>query len=255
MEKQPHHEYRDELAGKLKEIRNSDPENPEVARAKAEGYLEAKREDEGYKNMQNIHKEEIFTEYTPVEVRADMLWDKIEHGSFSKEDLIEALRSIDELYKYGQIVPETWYYAALFDSASHKEKYHLGEKEEYDFEAMDKQLRLLRDKVEKIIEHYNDYEKFKPFNLSRADRVYSEDVYSGIPYKKGVLAPTVYEKGNESEMLNKLDRAIVFLEKFRKSPEQITREQEESAEKERLEKEEKERQVREKKMNEFDPSI
>jgi len=48
MEKQPHQEYRDELADKLKEIRNSDPENPEVAKAKAIGYLDAKQETEEY---------------------------------------------------------------------------------------------------------------------------------------------------------------------------------------------------------------
>lgn len=45
MEKLPHQEYRDDLADKLKEIRNSDPENPELAKAKAEGYLQGRKED------------------------------------------------------------------------------------------------------------------------------------------------------------------------------------------------------------------
>lgn len=44
MEKQPHQEYRDDLADKLKEIRNSDPENPKFAKGKARGYLDAKKE-------------------------------------------------------------------------------------------------------------------------------------------------------------------------------------------------------------------
>ena len=41
-------EYRDELAEKLKDIRGSDKENPELAKAKAQGYLEAKKETEEY---------------------------------------------------------------------------------------------------------------------------------------------------------------------------------------------------------------
>jgi hypothetical protein len=47
--------YRDELAGKLHEIRNSDEEKPELGRAKAQGYLEAKQETNEYKNAKDIH--------------------------------------------------------------------------------------------------------------------------------------------------------------------------------------------------------
>ncbi len=50
MEKLPHQEYRDDLADKLKEIRNSDPENPELAKAKAQGYLQGRKEDKFYNN-------------------------------------------------------------------------------------------------------------------------------------------------------------------------------------------------------------
>lgn len=42
-------DYRDELARKLLEIRSSDPENPAIAKAKAQGYLDAKKESEEYK--------------------------------------------------------------------------------------------------------------------------------------------------------------------------------------------------------------
>lgn len=59
MEKLPHQEYRDELADKLKEIRNSDPENPEVAKAKAEGYLEAKKETREYEKSKELHSEDM----------------------------------------------------------------------------------------------------------------------------------------------------------------------------------------------------
>jgi len=51
--------YRDELAEKLKEIRNSDEENPEVARAKAKGYLDAKKETPEYEEEKEAHTEEI----------------------------------------------------------------------------------------------------------------------------------------------------------------------------------------------------
>ena len=57
MEKQPHQEYRDELANKLKDIRNSDPENPEIAKAKAQGYLDAKRETEEYTESKDKHQQ------------------------------------------------------------------------------------------------------------------------------------------------------------------------------------------------------
>lgn len=59
MEKLPHEEYRDELADKLKDIRNSDPENPEIAKAKAEGYLEAKKETEEYHIQKDKHQQKI----------------------------------------------------------------------------------------------------------------------------------------------------------------------------------------------------
>ena len=45
-------QYRDELADKLKEIRNSDPENLEIAKAKAEGYLEASKQSDEYKEAE-----------------------------------------------------------------------------------------------------------------------------------------------------------------------------------------------------------
>ena len=57
MEKQPHKEYRDELANKLKEIRNSGSENPEIDKAKAQGYLDAKKDTQEYKKARKEFKE------------------------------------------------------------------------------------------------------------------------------------------------------------------------------------------------------
>lgn len=52
-------EYRDELAGKLQEIRSSNPEDIEASRAKARGYLEATQETEEYQEAKKIHTEKV----------------------------------------------------------------------------------------------------------------------------------------------------------------------------------------------------
>jgi len=55
MEKLPHQEFRDDLADKLREIRNSDEENADEAKAKAAGYLMAKQETGEYKDSHKEH--------------------------------------------------------------------------------------------------------------------------------------------------------------------------------------------------------
>lgn len=55
MEKLDGQKYRDELAQKIKEIRNSDSENQEVSKAKAEGYLEGSQESSEYKASKVEH--------------------------------------------------------------------------------------------------------------------------------------------------------------------------------------------------------
>lgn len=60
MEKPPHQEYRDNLAQTLKNKRNSTPKDPEVGKANAQGFLEAKKEDsDEYKESKRIHLEDI----------------------------------------------------------------------------------------------------------------------------------------------------------------------------------------------------
>lgn len=51
--------YRDKLSDKLQEIRQSDPENPEKARAKAQRYLESKQETKKYQKAREEHLEDI----------------------------------------------------------------------------------------------------------------------------------------------------------------------------------------------------
>ena len=56
MEKQPHQEYRDELADKLREIRNSDPEN---GREQAQDYLSEQKETLEYSEALQLHKNDV----------------------------------------------------------------------------------------------------------------------------------------------------------------------------------------------------
>ena len=51
--------YRDNLAKKVKEIRNSNKKNPANAKAKAEGYLEAKQGTKQYKTAEKLQREEF----------------------------------------------------------------------------------------------------------------------------------------------------------------------------------------------------
>lgn len=70
--------YRDELSHKLQEIRQSDPENPEKAKAKAQGYLESKQETKEYQKAREEHL------------------DNIEEVKRIKEDKIERVKRINE---------------------------------------------------------------------------------------------------------------------------------------------------------------
>lgn len=92
MEKFDHQEYRDELAHKLKDIRNSDSENVAKTHAKAEGFLESQQETDEYKKAEIKHREEAMEnmpfnmatfeqyigmkEYTPEELAKVLAGDK-----------------------------------------------------------------------------------------------------------------------------------------------------------------------------------
>ncbi len=89
--------YRDELSDKLQEIRQSDPENPEKARAKAQGYLEAQQETEEYQGARKKHLKDIEKKRNNKEKEATMVqqekeWRKnrkkmIKKGEIDKETL------------------------------------------------------------------------------------------------------------------------------------------------------------------------
>ncbi len=259
MEKQLHQEYRDELANKLKEIRNSEPENPESAKAKAQGYLDAKKETRDYQEVEKSHKENIL-ENSPAEFRVDALFEELnknEKKPFSKQELLEAMKAIDVLYENGQTMSMGYYPARLFEIESLKNKYNLGSEDEYDFKAMHEYLFPFIGAINRIgLSKDRDYIKFKPFNLSHADRVVM-DRYESID----VLSATAYEYNYDKqeyiseEMGERLSKAMNFLNKFRKSPEQTEKEREDVRFKKQVEEDERQRQLKEKELNKFDPSI
>ncbi|MEI7463188.1 MAG: hypothetical protein WCK03_02205 [Candidatus Taylorbacteria bacterium] len=69
MEKLPHEEYRDNLAEKLKEIRNSEENPSDISRAKAQGYLDAKKETKDYEESKRSHKNDL----TPKEKEQEQI--------------------------------------------------------------------------------------------------------------------------------------------------------------------------------------
>ncbi|MBU3668930.1 MAG: hypothetical protein FGM57_03100 [Candidatus Taylorbacteria bacterium] len=67
MEKPHQEEYRDEIADRLREIRSSDSENPELAQAKAQGYLMAIQETEKYQKEEEYHRlSSVAERLTPI---------------------------------------------------------------------------------------------------------------------------------------------------------------------------------------------
>lgn len=110
-------EYRDDLANKLREIRNSDEENPELAKAKAEGYLEAKKESNEYveakKDKQEMasfkhsleNKEKMTAEdvLTAVEAYLEKDFDRAE----MLEKIESGMEAVDDAYSKGVVFKNT----------------------------------------------------------------------------------------------------------------------------------------------------
>lgn len=98
MEKQPFQKFRDDLADKLNGGRNSDEENPELARAKTQGYLEAKKETEEYQSTKKRHLNDVkdLLESKPDNIRKAL--NKIE------SELDRALK-VTEYFKKGIEIP------------------------------------------------------------------------------------------------------------------------------------------------------
>jgi hypothetical protein len=94
MEKQPHQEYRDELAKKLNTKRdagkNSKDSKSKITRAEAKGYLDAKKEDGDYQPFKKDHKEVILKEVVaPSKMKERMVKvnEKLREVNLSLEEL------------------------------------------------------------------------------------------------------------------------------------------------------------------------
>jgi predicted acylesterase/phospholipase RssA len=127
MEKQPN---RNELAGKLKEIRNSDEENPEKAKAKAQGYLEAMQTTDKYKEDKESHLKEARYHRDLLDLKKNarkwLLDSAIDDEG--RENIQKVLDAIDFFIKNG-------IYFAFKDSGRELDLSPLGSIKEYDIEA------------------------------------------------------------------------------------------------------------------------
>jgi len=107
MEKQPHQQYRDELAGKLRDIRNSD-EKPEIAKAKAQGYLAAKKETNEYNQAESEYlKDKIFEMGAEERLSKFVEYAKKNNPNllekYSRDDILKSLQEVDLVYESGLI--------------------------------------------------------------------------------------------------------------------------------------------------------
>jgi len=115
MEKQPHQEYRDNLAEKLKDIRN----DPELENGKIEAfeYLEKEKESEKYKEALSLHQEDI-----NLIIEEKNLDDKIKLSYITKGDLCirrGLFKDATEAYKKAGIeIPKEKIIKAVIDEYS-----------------------------------------------------------------------------------------------------------------------------------------
>jgi hypothetical protein len=101
MEKLPHQEYRDDLAHKLKEIRDAGPESEDpkskITRAKAEGFLEAKQETKKYKKHEG--SQIYYRQKKYDEEQYDKEWELMRKKIDEKiEDILASLNNEDKAY-------------------------------------------------------------------------------------------------------------------------------------------------------------
>jgi len=172
-------EYRDTLAGKVKDMRNSNPENPEQARAKAGGYLEAvKKHDKNYDLALKSHIETQKSHLEENEIIADSRWqekamaeDKFnddlvdeyikegkrkhsssvalqktdEKGYIDREavgqELMDSLKAIDEAYENGVVLGDNFPFDYLHEKIDWTK---------YDSQALQKYVDELQERIGRI---------------------------------------------------------------------------------------------------------
>lgn len=177
--------YRDDLAGKLNEIRNSNPENKDAARAKASGYLDAKKETEEYKSARKKHhedieknilsKEEERVSSMPAEERLQYVLDKEPKLKmrYSDEQVVKFLEKVDQLVEIGVLINFSVLYVddALEYFTTHTDDFpDFDSKAEYDESAIVSEVQKLLDDwseyedIEKILK-YSDAKKISNVDL------------------------------------------------------------------------------------------
>ena len=265
MEKQPHQEYRDDLAEKLKEIRNSDPENPEIAKAEARGYLDAKQETEKYISEKDKHQAEVKEEIAhkekikemerqfslKAEERLPMFMDYLrsKNENLSESVALEGLKAIDEAYENGLMFSPGIgsgldRYMRIMNYAGVIDNFAEGIKHEELNNVLEDIYNRYK-KISEVIGKYNNDLNYSNTPLVRqTEHSYDRNGEGG--WGPGQTEAEQIEVGTSLE--ERIRRITKFLEKFRKSPEQIAKEHEEKRLKVENEKSKEQ-------LEKFDPQI
>lgn len=263
MEKGPHQEYRDDLAAKLREIRNSDSENSEIAKAKASGYLDSEKNKDEYIKSKKYHQKYIenhIFENAPAEQRVDKVLEKIRkertEALVSREEILSGLKAIDNLDSIGVVLNSDFYlsYAFEYSDGGYMERFfgfRLGREDEYDLKAAGEKIGE-NAKLAEVVMRLDPYGQSEGTHVNRIIPC-GGDHEGSDPFTH----PSSYEcscttSGDLKERSEKLKN---FLEQFRKSPELIAKEQEEKRLKEDQKKKEDEDEKAKKGLEKFDPAI
>lgn len=157
MEKLPHQEYRDELANKLKEIRNSNPENSEITKAEAQGYLKAKKETAEYQENKDIHKDDVSERVNLSDNLFDLKIDNLIKEKYFKSDIrTVSLRARKEWFKK---FPDDKESDIQYDSPTYQNLYYQAK---MDIETEDKErLESLKQEAKKNFDTQENHKLFE----------------------------------------------------------------------------------------------
>ncbi len=230
MEKQPHEEYRDNLAKKLNEIRESDPENPEKAKGKAQGFLMASKETEKYTKSEKAHTIERVRRL-PAEKRLPYFIEELgeEAEKYTKEELLKSLEAIDKAIENGiafNHLDESYelykYIGRIFEFSREYKNFELEDPDYYDLDGAFRALKEIFLPMEKMLLDVKEKSYGGTSLLEKVviDRI---TISSGDPF--GLTVAENKKPGINYEELRKerLRKFAGFINKFKLSPDQIAK--------------------------------
>lgn len=220
MPKEKFKEYRDELAGKLKEIRSSDEENPEKTHAKAQGYLEAEQNSAQYKaaklsdaerkKHQQISREKL-KELTELNEHAVEWLKEVSNDPESVDSFIEAAKEVAQSGSWPHSPNDARYLNLVYGDEDKGKR--LLDIDQYDIKTADEEIERLEKNFDvafnrlkrsidlhRLLDSHPRAVKAGKYNLSGEDEL-SQDILKSIGYHHK-LDPNAF---------------LGFMEKFRKT--------------------------------------